>query len=138
MSRVMAIVSNRCEWQDLFGYLSIWFVTVFPFLLLKICRYVLQFKDGGMTPPPALVVVGMYEVGVWLLGSYGYWVNLLGTNHFITESISKKNILCPTYSKKKKNFIFFYVKNSDYCKKSVFQFINSKGEIKICFTQICS
>jgi hypothetical protein len=77
--------------------------------------------------PPALVVVGMYEVGVWLLGSYGYWVNLLGTNHFITESISKKNILCPTYSKKKKkDFIFIYVKNSEYCKTSVFQFINSK------------
>jgi hypothetical protein len=35
--------------------------------------------------PPALFAVGMYEAGVWLIGSYGYWVNLLGTNHFITE-----------------------------------------------------
>ena len=66
------------------SYLSIWFVTVFTFLLLKICRYVLQFKDEGMTPP-AIFVVGMYEPEVWLIGSYGYWVNWLGTNHFITE-----------------------------------------------------
>jgi hypothetical protein len=43
-----------------------------------------SIQRWGMTPP-AIFAVGMYEPGVWLIGSYGYWVNWLGTNHFITE-----------------------------------------------------